>query len=261
MSSKRVKNDTIPTKLHTLYLNDSPHLFLYVIILLKLRKLLWFLKFPSYVCIRKLLNTTMKEPILQKSCDLFLKFGYKCITMDDIANALAISKKTLYKCFKNKNELVEASTAFFHSQVHEMISHIRNQKHNAIKENFEITAIFKNIFTETKELPMFQLNKYYPKTYKNFIENEFRIFEEVMSDNLRRGVSEGLYRKDFDIDGILRYYFILVMNIHEHQIFKQDKPSSHEFPILEYHTRAIATEKGLKELNKQIDNRKSSNEN
>ncbi|PCI01352.1 MAG: TetR family transcriptional regulator [Flavobacteriaceae bacterium] len=194
----------------------------------------------------------MKEPILKKSCDLFLKFGYKCITMDDIANALAISKKTLYKCFKNKNELVEASTAFFHSQIFEMISNIHKQQHNAIKENFEITTIFKDIFTETMELPMFQLNKYYPETYKKFIENEFRIFENFMRDNLKRGLSEGLYRKDLDIDGIVKYYFILVMNIHEHQIFKKDTPSSHEFPILEYHTRAIATAKGLIELEKQL---------
>lgn len=180
--------------------------------------------------------------------------------MDDIANALAISKKTLYKCFKNKNELVEASTAFFHSQIFEMIAQVRKQKHNAIKENFKITSVFKNIFSETKELPMYQLSKYYPQTHKKLVENEFRIFEDIMRDNLNRGISEGLYRKDFDINNILKYYFVLVMNIHEHQIFKQDKPSTHEFPVLEYHTRAIATEKGLKELEKQLDTRKPTNE-
>ncbi len=198
----------------------------------------------------------MKEPILKKSCDLFLKFGYKCVTMDDIANALAISKKTLYKCFKNKNALVDASTEFFQSQVFDMISNIREKGYNAIEENFEITTIFKNIFTETKELPMYQLNKYYPKTYRKHVKNEFRNFENFMNGNLQRGISEGLYRSGIDIHGTIKYYFILVMNIHEHEIFKKEKPTTHEFPVLEYHTRAIATNKGLQELKKQLDNRK-----
>ena len=48
----------------------------------------------------------MKEKIIQKSADLFLSYGFKSVTMDDIANALGISKKTIYQHFDNKTKLV-----------------------------------------------------------------------------------------------------------------------------------------------------------
>ncbi len=48
----------------------------------------------------------MKEVILKKTGDIFLKLGFKSVTMDDIASELGVSKKTIYKYFKNKEELV-----------------------------------------------------------------------------------------------------------------------------------------------------------
>ncbi len=48
----------------------------------------------------------MRENILDKSADLFLNYGFKSVTMDDIANALGISKKTIYQHLENKTKLV-----------------------------------------------------------------------------------------------------------------------------------------------------------
>ena len=39
----------------------------------------------------------MKEKIVEKSTELFLNLGFKSVTMDEIASALGVSKKTLYK--------------------------------------------------------------------------------------------------------------------------------------------------------------------
>ena len=54
----------------------------------------------------------MREKIIHKSADLFLSYGFKSVTMDDIANALGISKKTIYLHFDNKTKLVEATTLY-----------------------------------------------------------------------------------------------------------------------------------------------------
>ncbi|MFN9581658.1 MAG: TetR/AcrR family transcriptional regulator, partial [Bacteroidota bacterium] len=48
----------------------------------------------------------VKNKILSESQQLFLRYGFKSITMDDISRELGISKKTLYQFFTDKNELV-----------------------------------------------------------------------------------------------------------------------------------------------------------
>ena len=60
----------------------------------------------------------MKDTILKKAGDIFLKLGFKSVTMDDIANELAISKKTIYKFFKNKEELVDDTVSFLHETMY-----------------------------------------------------------------------------------------------------------------------------------------------
>ena len=47
------------------------------------------------------------QNILEKVSALYMKYGIKSITMDDVARELGISKKTLYQFVENKNELVE----------------------------------------------------------------------------------------------------------------------------------------------------------
>ena len=86
----------------------------------------------------------MKETILKKAGDLFLKLGFKSVTMDDIANGMAISKKTIYKFFKNKGELVDETISHMHERMHNAVLCICDKGYNAIQENFEIKKMFKD---------------------------------------------------------------------------------------------------------------------
>ncbi|MCH7415387.1 TetR/AcrR family transcriptional regulator [Belliella sp. R4-6] len=54
-------------------------------------------------------KTEIEAKILDRAYKLFLKQGYKNTTMDDIAQDLSMSKKTLYKYFPGKLELLAAS--------------------------------------------------------------------------------------------------------------------------------------------------------
>jgi len=196
----------------------------------------------------------MEIKILNTASDLFLSLGFKSVTMDDLANEMGISKKTIYKYFSNKEELVEATTTFVHNHISETICQITTQGLNAISENFAIKIAFKNIFKKSKTSPMFQLKKYYPKTYKNLIDNEFEMFKECIGSNLEKGINEGYYREDINKDIVLKFYFILVFGLHDNDIFNLENYDLNELDIksLEYHTRAIATAKGIKELEKEL---------
>lgn len=197
----------------------------------------------------------MKETILKKAGETFLKFGFKSVTMDDIANEMGISKKTIYKYFSNKEELVDESLDFLHKSIHNAVSCICEQGFNAIQENFEIKKIFKDLFKNTDDSPMFQLQKYYPKTYKKLMADEFCMFKDCIFKNIAKGIEEGLYRKDIDIDITTKFYFSLVMSVHDTNLYTYNKNTVKrlEMKVLEYHTRAIATEKGIQILEEQLE--------
>ncbi|RZL39733.1 MAG: TetR/AcrR family transcriptional regulator, partial [Pedobacter sp.] len=48
----------------------------------------------------------VKDYIITEADKLFCQYGFKSVTMDDIAKHLGVSKKTIYQNFKDKNELI-----------------------------------------------------------------------------------------------------------------------------------------------------------
>jgi len=174
--------------------------------------------------------------------------------MDDIANEMGISKKTIYKYFGNKEELVDESLSFIHQSIHNAVSCICEKGFNAIQENFEIKKTFKDLFKNTDDSPMYQLQKYYPKTFQKLMADEFCMFKDCIQKNIEKGIHEGLYRKDIENDLITKFYFSLVMSVHDTNLHKYNKNTinSLEVKVLDYHTRAIATSKGIKILEEQL---------
>ena len=83
----------------------------------------------------------MKEKIVHNAAEMFLNFGFKCVTMDDIAVNTGISKKTIYAHFNNKLELVENVTAYKFDLIRRGIALIHEQQQNPITELFEIKKL------------------------------------------------------------------------------------------------------------------------
>lgn len=194
----------------------------------------------------------MKEKIIAKASDLFLKLGFKSVTMDDIAGEMCISKKTIYKYFCNKEVLVEESTSMVHRQVHEIIDTIVAKNYNAIHENFEIREMFRDMFkNNTDTSPIYQLKKHYPEIYQNVLSKEIDQCTEYFRVNILKGIEENLYRADLNIDIYVKFYYTLIFHINETTVSEREAQEI-ELEALEYHTRAMATEKGIIELEKQL---------
>ena len=201
----------------------------------------------------------MREKILEKAGKMFLNYGFKSITMDDIANEIGISKKTIYKYFANKVELVDASTEVVQKTIETAITEITEQKLNAIEENFAIKTVFQNMFKKAKTSPMFQLKKYYPATYEKLMDREICTFSECVMNNLESRIQNKLYRDNIDKDSIMQFYFLLIFGSHESDAFskKTDDMIKTEIKMLEYHTRAIATIYGISILEQELINYKN----
>jgi AcrR family transcriptional regulator len=193
----------------------------------------------------------MKEKIINKAKDMFLRLGFKSITMDDIAGEMCISKKTIYKYFANKELLIHESTQLLHKEVHEIITEIISRDYNAIEENFQIRKMFADMFKSTDTSPIYQLKKHYPEVYEKALEYQVQECESCFKQNIEKGIAQGLYREDINIDVYVKLYYALIFTINENTRSEREAAAL-EMEALEYHTRAMATEKGIAELEKNL---------
>ncbi|WP_426090418.1 TetR/AcrR family transcriptional regulator [Flavobacterium sp. DSR3-2] len=193
----------------------------------------------------------MKEKIINKAKDMFLKLGFKSITMDDIAGEMCISKKTIYKYFANKELLIQESTQVLRKEVHEIITDIISRNYNAIEENFQIRKMFADMFQSTDTSPIYQLKKHYPEVYETVLEYQVQECESCFKQNIEKGIAQGLYRKDLNIEAYIKLYYALIFSINENTRSEREAFAL-EMEALEYHTRAMATEKGIAELEKNL---------
>lgn len=195
----------------------------------------------------------MKDKIINKATEMFLKLGFKSITMDDIACEMCISKKTIYKYFSNKDILIEESIDLVHKEVKETMDAIISKNYNAIEENFEIKRMFREMFKSAESSPIYQLKKHYPDIYNKVLNIQVSICEDCFRKNILKGIKEGLYRENLDIENYVKFYYTLIFTINENTMLEKE---SHELELkaLEYHIRAMATLAGIIELEKHLQN-------
>jgi AcrR family transcriptional regulator len=189
----------------------------------------------------------MEDKIIAKATEMFLKLGFKSVTMDDIASEMGISKKTIYKYFINKEVLIERGTEVMHAKLDQKIQAIMAQNFNPIAENFEIRKMLQGTFQMAHTSPLYQLKKHYPEIHKKMMCQELEDCHQFLKQNIERGIEMGLYRKDVDTEKAIKFYYMLIFQINENTILEKDAQEL-ELAVLEYHTRAIATEKGINEL-------------
>lgn len=191
----------------------------------------------------------MKDKIINTATEMFLKLGFKSVTMDDIACEMCISKKTIYKYFDNKEVLIEHGTTTMQEHIEQTIESIVTKNYNAIVENFEIRKMFNEMFKSAGTSPLYQLKKHYPEIYNSIRTRQTEECKRCFTKNIEKGISEGLYRPDVNISMVVKFYYELIFSIND-QNATEIEISKMEYQALEYHIRALATPKGIIELEK-----------
>lgn len=194
----------------------------------------------------------MQEQIIEKATEMYLTLGFKSVTMDDIANEMGISKKTIYQHFANKNDLVEAVTMQMFDTISCGIDSICLEDKNPIVEIFEIKNFVMQNLKEEKASPIYQLQKYFPKTFKCLRNKQFDKMEDCVLKNLKKGIKLELYRSNLNLDFVSRIYYSGIHSTKDKEIFPDSMFNAVELEemYLDYHLRGIVTEKGLKVLEK-----------
>ena len=199
------------------------------------------------------MNEELKN-ILLKSRDLYMKYGIKSITMDDVARELGISKKTLYQYVTDKDDLVGK---FIDNEIairQEEICKCFRIGLNAVEELFEISLFMNKMMRDQNPATDYDLKKYYPQHFQKTVNARREGVYNYILINLKKGIKEGLYRKEMNKEVIAKLYLWRIENSQISELFSVEEFSSIKLfvELLNYHVRGIATEKGIVELEKKI---------
>lgn len=196
----------------------------------------------------------MKEKIITSSAELFLSYGFKSVTMDEIASKIGISKKTIYQHFTNKTKLVEATTLRMFETISHGIDGICALEKNPIEEIYDIKRFVSEHLKGEKSSPQYQLQKYYPKIFSTLKKKQFDVMYHCVKTNLDRGIALGIYRDAINVDFITRIYFNSMLVIKDDDLFPSSLFSKNMLMenYIEYHLRGICTAAGLDILTQHL---------
>jgi AcrR family transcriptional regulator len=143
--------------------------------------------------------------ILTVAVESFRQYGFKTITMDDIARRAGISKKTLYQHFTSKPEVVLAATTWHQEIMHKHMVDMIADSENAVEGMVRVNALLNQMFRQINPLAMLELQRFFPEAYSLFREKLVHKDISTIRDNIIRGMEEGLYREGMDADLLARY--------------------------------------------------------
>lgn len=196
----------------------------------------------------------LSEMILEKAKEMYLTLGFKGVTLDDIAQEMSISKKTIYQYYANKNELVEAVGTQLMQIIFDEIQKIATSGCNAIEELFEIRKYLRRTLEDKYKLAAYQLTKFFPEISQKMHMRQFERMKASVTNNLEKGIREGLYRPNIDLEFVSRIYFTGISGTKDESVFPETfftKDALHCL-YLDYHLRAISTPQGIAVLEKSM---------
>jgi AcrR family transcriptional regulator len=155
----------------------------------------------------------VRDKIIEKAGELYMQYGIRTVTMDDIASQLSISKKTIYQFFKDKGELVN-TVAGIHLKIEEQrFIGLTDAGDNAVHELILLSSCLRESMKEMKMNLMHELQKFYPKAWKMYEEFKGNVMKESIMAVIIRGQKEGLFRKEIDAE------LMAIMRIEQVQTF------------------------------------------
>ena len=200
-----------------------------------------------------------KERIIEQAKNLFLKLGIRSVSMDDICSHLAISKKTLYQHVADKDELVDMVLQGQISGMQAETMECCTASDNAIQEVIKTMEMLVRHFTSMNPVVLFDLQKFHLNAFNKFKDHKYQFTLEIISNNLRRGIAEGLYRSDINVDILSKFRLESLEIAFNVEVFPTNRYNLVEvsIAIIENFLYGLATEKGFALIEKYKNNSKN----
>jgi TetR/AcrR family transcriptional regulator, cholesterol catabolism regulator len=194
----------------------------------------------------------IKEKIQKGAEELFMRYGVRSISMDDIARHLSVSKKTLYQHFSDKEDIVTLTCKAHLDRNADEFQSIRKTSKNAIEELVQLSVCLKRNMQDMNPSLLFDLQKYHPKAWRVWLNHKNKFIRETVVRNLRQGMEEGYFRQEIDAEVIASVRLEMVQLAFNEEIFPRERfrlPDV-QMQIFDHFVFGLLTEKGRKAYQK-----------
>jgi len=189
----------------------------------------------------------MKEKILEEAERLFWKYGVRSITMDDIARRLAISKKTIYQHFTDKEDILMQVTQYRLAKDQEIMNCTYVSADTPIHEMLAMLDEMRKNVDKMNPTLMLDIKRYYPKAWALYGKFKEDYILKLMIDNIRRGIDDGYFRQDVNPEILARMRVEQVEMAFEMTVFsaKTYDMIAIQQELTHHFVRGLLTEKGF----------------
>jgi TetR/AcrR family transcriptional regulator, cholesterol catabolism regulator len=189
-----------------------------------------------------------KYKILTGAEGLFMKYGIRSVSMDDIARQLSVSKKTLYQHFADKDELVTMMSQQHMRRDVKEYEELTNASENSIDELNKISLQIKCDMEDMNPSLLYDLQKFHPKAWALWLDHKNDFIKSSIVRNLKQGISEGYFRAEINPEmmGISR--LILIEAAFDGNLFPKDKFNlvNIQSQFFDHFVYGLCTDKGRK---------------
>jgi AcrR family transcriptional regulator len=193
----------------------------------------------------------VKDKILETALHLFFRFGIKAITMDDIAKEMGISKKTIYRFFNEKDDIINALMEENIKKNQQMLEEIAQQANDPIHEMILMSQYMEKRYAEINPVFFHDLLKQHSKAGEQLGKFKKECVFKNLKLNIAEGIKQGLYRSDLDINFAAQYRVIQIDAMMNKNIeFDSTHFGKINSLITEIFMHGISTVKGHKLINK-----------
>ena len=189
---------------------------------------------------------------------MFLQYGIRSVSMDDIATQLGISKKTLYQYYTDKDELVDAVLQYEIEHGQQDCTQCLQQSKDAVDEIFLTMERIVEQFRNMNPMVLYDLQKFHFNAFQKFLKYKNGFLIDVIKKNIERGIKEELYRPEINADVLSKFRLESMMLAFNMNLFPPRKYNLAEvtLEIIEHYLYGLATLKGHKLILKYKQERK-----
>ncbi len=169
-----------------------------------------------------------KQRIVDVSSKRFMESGISKVTLDEIATELGMSKKTMYKFFPSKEDLLKTIVHTMMNGLRVRVEAVVNSDKPFVEKAPELLALIGHQISIMSKQFLFDLQRFTPELWKEI--DDFR--RQRILTNVRKifiqAQDEGVFRKDLDIELFILVFTSSVQGIVNPQTLSQQSFSAEE---------------------------------
>ena len=201
----------------------------------------------------------LQAKIIEKAEELFLRYGLKSVSMDDIARKLGISKKTLYQYVDNKADLISKIIMAHVEEEKAMMEEAKKNSSDAIEEMLRVARYIVQQLRKFSPALLYDLQKYYDNIWQLLQRLHLEHAYQHIKENIERGQRQSVYRQDVDAEIIAKIYVNSTLSLVDEEAFPLKKYNKEKLFIefIKYHILGITSAKGTILYKKHVSKNKA----